>query len=398
VGFLQNAFTALARVAGAPAFSVSVDPGVLYGVPTLDDYILGSRRVPRALALSVPAVKRARDIIAGSIGGLVMELVDATGAPLAGGWSLLDQPEPDRAASVTWTEVAEDLLFDALAVLVVTHVGWHGKPAEIRRGDPATYTARPEQRVMRTATGASISVQVWAPDTLVIRIESPNPALLTTGAQAIRTCVALAAMTSLHAHGLPPATYFTPKDGVDTLTPDEIQTLLDAWFQARSKNVTGYVPGALELKALGWNPEQLQMTEMRKDAVLDIARLTGVDAEELSVSTTSRTYFNAWDRKQDFIQFVIGPYLTAIAGRLSMDDVTPRGYTVRHKLDDFYKADTLARYQAYAVGLPTGAITLDEIRVAEKKPSLTAAEIADVAARRAPVPTTDPASQETADA
>lgn len=401
MGFVRNTLTAwraplaLESATTGPVFGVDVDPGVLYGMPTLDDYINGTRRVPRALAMSVPAVKRARDIIAGTIGGLVMELVDATGAPLAGGWALLDQPESDRAPSVTWTEVAEDMLFDGLAVLVVTHIGWHGKPAEIRRGDPATYTARPEQRVIKTATGASVSVQVWAPDTLVIRIESPNPALLTTGAQAIRTCAALAAMTSLHAHGLPPATYFTPKDGVDTMDETQIQDLLDAWFTARSKNVTGYVPGALELKALGWNPEQLQMTEMRKDAVLDIARVTGIDAEELSVSTTSRTYFNAWDRKQDFIQFVIGPYLTAIAGRLSMDDVTPRGYVVRHKLDDFYKADTLARYQAYDVGLRTGAITLDEIRRAEGKPALTAAEVAAIATRPA---TPAPAPKESADA
>lgn len=381
----------------AAVSGVSIDAGVLYGLPTLDDYIMGSRRVPRALALSVPSVKMARDVIAGSLGSLDMELVDvATGAPLAGGWSLLDQPEPDRAPSVTWTDVAEDMLFEGFAVLGITHVGWHGKPAEVRRLDPSTWTAQPQQRVFKTATGSG-TYQVHASDSAIIRIESPNPGLLTAGAQAIRTCVALAAMTSRVAAGLPPATYFTPKDGHDTMSAEEIQTLLDNWFQARQKNVTGYVPGALELKALGWSPEQLQMTEMRKDAILEIARAAGLDGERFSVSTTSRTYFNAWDRKQDFIQFVDGPYLKALRGRLSMPDVTPRGYVVRHKLDDFYQADTLARFQAYEVGLRTGAMTIEEIRVAEKKPALTPEQIAGIAALSkpaAPAPAEDAAPKE----
>jgi hypothetical protein len=386
------------------AAGARIDSGVLYGLPTLDDYIMGTRRVPRALAMTCPPVKMARDVIAGSLGGLAMELVnDATGEPLAGGWSLLDQPEADRAASVTWTNVAEDMLFDEVAVLGITHTGWHGRPAEVVRLDPSTWTAQPQQRVFKTATGSGTYL-VHQADSGIIRIESPNPGLLTAGAQAIRTYVALAAMTSRVAAGLPPATYFTPKDGHDVLSQEEIQALLDNWFQARQKNVTGYVPGALELKALGWNPEQLQMSEMKKEAILDIARIAGLDGERFSVSTTSRTYFNAWDRKQDFIQFVDGPYLKALAGRLSMPDVTPRGYVVRHKLDDFYQADTLARFQAYDVALRTGAMTIEEIRIAEKKPALTAQQIADVVARSkpaAPAATSDVAAapeEETANA
>lgn len=392
VGFLRdliagrnNALTEVA--AGRRVFATSVDSGTLYATPTLDDYIYGRRRVPRDLALSVPAVKRARDLIAGALGGLSMDLVDGDGVELEGGWSLLDQPEPDRAASVTWTEVAEDLLFEKYAYLFVTHVGWHGKPAEVRRIDPTTWTGRPETMVVQTATGSG-TVEVWPADARIIRVESPNEALLTAGARAIRTLVALGETTNLAASGLPPISYFTPKDGQDVLDDDEIQDILDDWFKARQKGITGYVPGALDLKELGWNPEQLQLKDLRDQAVLDIARLTGVDAEELSVSTTSRTYFNAWDRKQDFIQFTLGPYLGALAGRLSMPDVTPRGYRVRHDLDEFFKADTLARFQGYEIGLRTGAITIPEIREAEGRPALTESQIAAIAAIAARTPRT----------
>ena len=47
--------------AGTRVYSVDVDSGVLYGVPTLDDYIYGRAKIARSDALAVPAIKRARD-------------------------------------------------------------------------------------------------------------------------------------------------------------------------------------------------------------------------------------------------------------------------------------------------------------------------------------------------
>lgn len=369
MGFIRN-FIAGRRLLPEPVtFSTSVDSGVLYGTPTIDDYIAGrGGRVSRRDAMTVPAVKRARDLVAGSIGTLplAMSKPGERNEP----WPLLETPEGDIPVTITWTRVAEDLLFHGRAWLRVTHVGWHGKPVQVRRLDPATVTVDAQFRVWHSKAGSGTSTE-WVPDDQLIRIESPNDPLLEAGAIAIRTCMAIGASTRNVAAGLPPSSYFTPADGQDYLNAGEIQELLDDWHKAREKNVTGYVPGALKLETLGWNPEQLQLKDLRDQSVIEIARLAGVDAEELNVSTTSRTYFNAWDRNQDFIQFTLGPYLAAIAGRLSMDDVTPRGYRVAHDLSEFFKADTLARYQAYEVGLRTGAITTPEIRDAEGRPPLT---------------------------
>lgn len=368
---------------GRVRFQTDIDSGILYGAAPWDSTPVA--RVSRREALTVPAVKRVRDLVATSIGGLPVRLVRPDRA--VQDWSLFTQPEENVPTSVTWTRVAEDLLFDSIAWLRITQTGWHGKPVSVVRLDPSTVTVQPDWRVYVSGTGRGNAL-TYVPDAQLIRIDSPNAPLLTAGARAIRTCIALATATDNAAGGLPPMTYFTPAEGADPADDDEIVDLLDAWQTARAARATGYVPASLKLNALGWNPDQLQLTALRDQAVLEIARLGGVDPEELGVSTTSRTYFNAFDRKQNFIQFTLNGYLRAIADRLSMDDVTPRGFTAAHDTDAFFQADTLARYQAYLAGLQSGAITHDEIRNAESKPILSDAERAAIPSAPATAPTT----------
>ncbi|MGW5402636.1 phage portal protein, partial [Streptomyces sp. NPDC003952] len=88
-------------------------------------------------------------------------------------------------------------------------------------------------------------------------------------------------------------------------------------------------------------------------------------------STTSRTYFNAFDKRKEFTDFVLSPYIVAIEQRLSMGDVTKRGHTVRFNLDAFLRSSTKERYEAYEIGLRVGALDPDgEVRELEGKPPL----------------------------
>src|SRR5690606_29464466 len=108
----------------------------------------------------------------------------------------------------------------------------------------------------------------------------------------------------------------------------------------------------------------------------------GIDPEELGVSTTSRTYFNAQDRRKAFLDFVIGGYRQAIEDRLSMPDVTPAGYTVRFNLSAFLRSDDKTRMETYEIGLRVGAYTRSEVRDLEDKQPLTQVEeAASVAAQ-----------------
>lgn len=367
MGFLRNLLTGkpdpvvgLARdlEETRARFGVTADPGVLYGTPTLDDWIFKTGRITRAEALRVPAVKRARDLICGAIGQFVLKVYDPQGR-IASTFSpsLFPQTEPGVAPSVTWTRVVEDMLLFERAWLRVTSFGWHGLPAEARRLDAETVTVQPEY--VYYPEGA---VKVWPDRAGLIRLDSPNGGLLDASA-AVRACVALERATLNYVDGAPPIDYFRPADDADPFDSDEdAQAFLDTWEQTRRERGTGYVPAAVVYETGGWDPEKLQLASAREFAITEVARLTGIDAEDLSVSTTSRTYFNAQDRRRSRIEDVLGPYMTAIEGRLSMPDVTPRGYTVRFDTSAFLRLDDLSAAQADSVLIASKVLLPDEAR------------------------------------
>lgn len=385
MGFLRQLFTgendpvlAAALQGPAPAFAVDADsiPAQVFGLETYADPIAPAPRVSRREAIQLPAVKRARDLIAGSLGGLPLTVIDTENLTRVN--DLLEQPEQGVARSVTLTWTVEDLLFEGVAYWHVTERGFDGYPRFVRRIDPRRVDVDPDTGEVRIA-GRLVN----AAD--LIQFHSPNDPLLVAGARAIRTCLRLDAAAATAADGTPPTTYFTPSDGADPADDDDVVQLLNDWQSARRTRATAYVPAALQLHSLGWSPEQLQMSEARQHATLEIARVSGVDPEELGVSTTSRTYANSQDRRRAFLDFCLGGYRAAIEDRLSMGDVTKRGYRVRFDLSDFLRSDDLTRMQTYALALQVGATTPDEIRAAERKPALPA-----------PAPVSEPAPQDAA--
>jgi hypothetical protein len=337
-----------------PRFAIDIDSGVLYGTPSLDDYIYGRAKISRDEALAVPAIKRARDLICGGIGQFPLLLIDPDGKPTD--WSLLNQPEASVARSVTMTRTVEDLLLFERSWWKVTHLGWHGMPAEATRLDPATTTVQPRYEYYPEG-----SALVWPNIRGLIRIDSPNGGLL-TASTAIRAYIALARTALRTAEGMPPVDWFTPGEGADPADDEDIEEILTAWSVARQKRTTAYVPAALKYNRDGFNPEQLQLAQAREFAVTEIARLTGIDAEDLSVSTTSRTYFNAQDRRRERIESVLGPYMTAVEGRLSMDDVTPHGFKVVFDTSSYLRLDDLAAAQSDQILIASKVLTEDEAR------------------------------------
>lgn len=343
----------LADPAAAVAFT-TIDSGVLYGTPTLDDYIYGRGKVSRADALSVPAIKKARDLICDGIGQLPLVMYDPDGKPVD--WDILNQLEAGVARTVSLTRVVEDMLMDERAWLRTTAKGWHGYPVECVRLDSDTVTIQPkiENYGYGTAT-------VWPHVEGLTRIDSPNQGLRSL-TRAIRTLILLEGAGLRHVEGAPPLDYFTPSDPAMDLEDDEVTEVLDSWTAARQKRATAFVPSGLKYETAGWNPEQLQLVEARQFAITEIARMTGIDAEELSVPTTSRTYFNGQERGRDRVRNVLGPYMRPIEERFSMNDLTPPGFTVKFDPSGYFEPDDLTAAQADEILVNSQIITRNEAR------------------------------------
>jgi phage portal protein BeeE len=103
---------------------------------------------------------------------------------------------------------------------------------------------------------------------------------------------------------------------------------------------------------------------------LEIARAAGVDPEDLGVSTTSRTYQNAEQRRLDLLDFTLAHYMSAVEQRLSMRDVLPRGYEAKVNLDGFLRSDTKTRFEAHELALKNGFETVGEVRELEDRPPI----------------------------
>jgi HK97 family phage prohead protease len=321
-------------------------------------------------------VKRSRDLIAGSLGSLPIDLFRASDRARVTS-TLLDQPERDVPRAVTMTRTVEDMLFEQTGWWRITETDWTTYPVHVEKLNPRSVTVKdkgPGVVCPQRVPGCSGRVDVdgkHVHDPELIRFDSPGDALLVAGARAIRTCLALDTAANRNATGVPPVDYLTPADPMVTPDDTEVATILADWQTARATQGTAYVPATLAYHEAGWSPDKLQLAEQRQHAVLEIARVAGIDPEELGVSTTSRTYANQFDRRKAFLDFTLGSYVSAIQDRLSMGDVNPRGYYARFNLDAFLRSDTLTRYQAYEVGKRVGAITGPEIREAEDKPPLT---------------------------
>jgi len=355
-----------------PKFGIDVPFEIVQG-DRLAGLVAG--RISRKDALEVPAVLRSRNLIAGTLARLPIHVRDKARVE-NDPTGFLAQVDPDVANVVTFASTYEDLLFEAVSWWKVTAFGW--------RSYPINAVHVPVNQVMVSAGRVYINGLPVA-DNEVIRFDSPNPPMLVHAARAIRTCLLLDKTAALYADSPMPLGHFTPKEGAMDLPEEQIQALLDQWEAARRARAWGYVGAAWDAKKMQFDAEQIQLADQRQHAVLEIARAAGVDPEDLGVSTTSRTYQNSEQRRQDLLDFTLATYVAAVEQRLSMKDVLPRGYAAKVNFDAFLRSDTLTRMKTYKIGAPLGVYTEDERRALEDRPALTPAQKAELAPEPQPM-------------
>lgn len=341
-------------------------------------------RISKEEALQVPAVLRGRNLIAGTIASLPLYTYDKGRNKVR--TPLLDQIDPNVPNTVTIAQTVEDLLFEGRSLWRVKAFGWDGFPVEAEHINVVAWSTSPPPGFPLNSlpSGMFPNGVLWVmgepvDGSQVIRFDSPNPPLLISAARAIRRALKLEQAADRYADEPQALGWFTPAEGADPAEDEDIQTILDDWQRARTSRATGYVPAALKYNPNQWSPADLQLAELQQKATLALANAMGLDPEDLGVSTTSRTYQNAIDRRVDRINECYAPYLKTVEDRLSMRDVTPRGRYVCFDLDEFLQADPKTRWETYAIAAGIGGMTNDEIREEEERPALPPAEVPVIA-------------------
>lgn len=359
--------------------------------------------VTRAEAMSVPMVQRGRNLLC-SVATLPLNQLapDFRLEPS----SLLSQLDPDVANVVTLAQTVEDLVFDSVAWWRITARDFGGFPTSVRRVDPDQVSVTPPTTRAPAPLPSGQDLRrdgvVWVegvetPWRDVIRFDSPNPPVRVAAARAIRRAILIGQLAETYANDPRPLDYFTARDGMEPESDEELDEFMGDWRQARKDRSTAYVPWQYEYNSVSSpSPADLQLAELLRAVGLELANAMGLDPEDLGISTTSRTYANNVDRRQDRVNDVLAPYMSAITDRLSMPDVTRRGYVVEFNLDDYLKANPTDRWNVYQVGLNIGVLTKEEIRAKEKMAPMSTEDQATADPAPAPlrvVPNPAPADQ-----
>lgn len=321
--------------------------------------------ISRAAAMTVPAVSAARDLIVGTLAPLELELRKGdVSQPLP---SLLQRPDP-RFTRFEWTAwVLDDLIFEGQSICRVIGRDYSGFPNGLQRLDPDDFEV-----VERGETKHYMYDGVEVPAGDLVRFGAGGDGIRYTGRRVLRTALRLEQAARIDAETpIPPI--ILQNLGPD-LSPTQVTDLLAAWKSARSSSSggVGYLNQSIKADTMGWSSADRQLVEGRRYVAVEVARLMGLDASDLdaAMSGSSVTYQNTVSQVRNRLQRLAG-YRAAIAERLSMPDLTPRGYTVRLNTDPISTDELATRYQAYSVAVASGFLTVDEVRAREGLDPLT---------------------------
>jgi HK97 family phage portal protein len=320
-------------------------------------------RVSRSDAMQVPAVARARNIICGTIGTLGLNAYNDITYAEVEGRSLLKQPDPALPLAVTMAWTIEDLLFQGQAFWVVLAISPEdGRPTQARRIDPMRVTFTTDTQTDEIINGFYLDGYL-TPITGVgslIMFSGIDEGILNRGGRTISTALELEKAVSRMA-AEPNPTMVIKNTGVD-LPAEQVSSLLASWAAARQKRSTAYLSGPLDVTTFGYDAQQMELSQSRLNTAAEIARMCNIPAWYLNAESASATYSSVTQERRSLIDFSLRPYMSCVEERLSMNDLTPRGQTVRFDLDDYLRGNPMEQIDVLTKMLDAGLITVDEAR------------------------------------
>jgi HK97 family phage portal protein len=318
--------------------------------------------VSREEALSVPALQRCRNLLAGTIGAIPLELYKKSTNQEIGSPAWIEQPSYSQPRSVTIAYTVESLLLYSQAFWKVVEVYQED-------GRPSRFEWIANNRVTITLDSTNTFVRSYAVDGItlpmdglgsLITFQSLLPGILNTGIQTIRAAIDVQKAAAIAA-ATPMASGYIKNTGAD-LDPKEVQGLLAAWKNARNNRATAYLTSTLEYNAVSFSPKEMMYNEAIQNLATEIARLCNVPAYYVSAEmNNSMTYANVQDERKQFLLLSLQPFITAIEDRLSMDDITARGHVVKFDIDkNFLRTDPLAELAVIEKLLALNLVTQEQ--------------------------------------
>jgi HK97 family phage portal protein len=317
--------------------------------------------VTRQQALQVPAIKRCRDLICGTIASIPLEYYKkSTGEKIAAPrW--VHQPSKAQPRFETLYFTLDSLLMFGVSYWVITET-------YLEDGRMANAEWVSNSRVTFNTDSTNSYVTEYYLDGKPVPMSGlgslitfqKDEGILAVGGTTIKAALDAQAAASI-ALQTPSATGFLKNTGAD-LPPNEVSGLLAAWKRARQNNGTAYLTSTIDYQTIGFSPKDMGYNDAIQNLATECARLCSVDPYYVSASqNTTMTYANVQDERKQMVAFTLQPYVSAIEARLSMDDISTAGHYVKFALDDsFLRTEPMERLLVLEKMLALGLITTEQ--------------------------------------
>lgn len=333
----------------------------------------GSLTFTREQAMKIPAVRRARQVICGTIGVLpliahrtVGDQVDDVTAERP----VLTQPDRNTTAQYVLTWTVDDLLFYGISWWRVTSRDSQGYPWSVERLAPSRVRVEMTEGAVyvdaRKVTGDALNdlIRFDGPDEGVLAYAGPTlttTKLLEDAVRKFARCEVPLGSLAL-AEGAPELSG-VPGSANDGTDRSEIDALLDSWEEARANRTTAYVNRAIEYTVHQFDANALQLTDGRNFQLADVARVMNLAPRYVNApAADSMTYSTTEADRRDLLDTSLVGFITAIDQRLSMNDFTPRGTAVHFDVSGLLRGDLKDALEAAKVAVDMGAMLSAEVR------------------------------------
>ena len=288
---------------------------------------------------------------------------------------LFDQPQAGTTLSTWLYQVWSSMLTAGNAYGLVTAIGANGWPTTVELLDPSVVQWRADEQRGWVVTVDRQEVQRWPEGPLwhVPIFTMPGAPFGLSPIQNAKQTIAGGLSAErfgtdfFTGGGTPNAILYSDSE----LTQEQAQGIKSAFVSSTAGNREAAVMGAgLRYERISVAPDEAQFLDQQRFTVEQIARIYGIFPEMIGGATSgsSVTYANREQRAADFLTFGLMPYLIALEDGLS--GLVPGPNRVKFNVDGVLRSDLKTRYEAHAIGIDSGFLTVDEVRQLEDRPPL----------------------------
>jgi hypothetical protein len=315
----------------------------------IDNFYAYTQGNNRQRAMSVPAITRARDLLASVIGCTPLKMYNEMWNPVEreleqieiAPRSWLRRLDPALPNSTTFAWLFDDLFFTQRAFLAITKRGADGFPMAFQRMPSAMVLTQDQAGPVFFAPSKQIMFNGLPVDHRdVVQFISPVQGLLYTSPNAVLTSLKLeGARLRSASNSLPNGVL--RQIGGEPLSAEELQQLSQSFENARMTNTVAALNEFVTYTETTTDPSKQMLVEASEYQALEIARLANCPPYLLGVATGSYSYQNSTQARQDLYMFGAKLFMDCISETLSADNVLPRGTYVKFDIDDYLSENYL---------------------------------------------------------